>query len=175
MTIGSNYTNECSFFFFLLCVWMPYLHIHLYTVCVHDAQGSEKRASDPLRMESYIVASHNGGSGNQIMAFCNNSQCFEWPFSLANTSFIHGEAQIQWTLVNRETPSCPKCWEEVSMAYSVITGISLPSFLSSPWCSGNIKRHGSGETTLKWFFLVVTGLLPIWSLDTFFYLLAQDL
>lgn len=58
------YANEC---FSCMCAW--------YTMCVPDAQESQKRSQTSMDLELGIIVGYHVGSRNQIQIFCKNNQC----------------------------------------------------------------------------------------------------
>lgn len=45
------------YYYFILCVWMFYLHVCLCTTCVPGVLGDQNRILDPLRLELYMFVS----------------------------------------------------------------------------------------------------------------------
>ena len=62
-------------FIFILCLWMFWLHVNLYTMWVSDTHGDQKRMLDALELDLHMVVSHHVGAGNWTQVLWKNSKC----------------------------------------------------------------------------------------------------
>lgn len=53
MVVLFFYTNKVNFF--IVCVWVFWLCVHLYTTCMPIALGGQKRVWDALDLELWMV------------------------------------------------------------------------------------------------------------------------
>lgn len=79
-------------YYFILSIWMFYLHACLYNMCVHGSHGSQERKLGPQELELWTVVSCNVGSGNWTQICYKSSQ-----FSLPMSNFSkHKRYHFKW-------------------------------------------------------------------------------
>lgn len=54
---------------------MFYLHVPMCITCMTGTHGGLKRASEPLKLELWVVEGSHVGAGNRTWVLCKSSRC----------------------------------------------------------------------------------------------------
>lgn len=142
--ITFQYSN---WIYFILWVWLFYLHACLCAVCMAGAHRDQKRASNTLGMELGMTGSHHAGAGNQTPRVTVLCALNRWPFCCM--------CEMGSSMKPMLTSSWQSSYFRLSSA-RVMVGVSILNFLKIFFTVSLYRLSLKGNPTQ----LLSTPLLP---------------
>ena len=91
--------DKFCLFLFVLFVWMFHPRSYLCTMCMLGEHRDQKRVSDTLTLELWVVLNCHVGAGNQTWALCKSNSCSNMLSHSSSTTPLYNDRHTWCVLI----------------------------------------------------------------------------